>query len=293
MPQLLLKASLPVACVLAAGTILVLNRSHNHEARNDEAAAAAETAKADELPLNDLSMEVAALQALYEFDLTPDQMKKLRQLAPETAQKTRERKPAKATEAFRKALADLRDALLAASDADLIEQAEEKVDELREQDEPDLDDDVSITDAARTQTEAVQRSLTLDQVAHFVEHNMDDIHDPVEHLVATLDKVRKLEGEPFDELRDEVAGEVAVLAAGIKADKGGEIKKKVADLFNLAHGLAEDDFKAKRPELDKIAAQIVGELTTEEVTNNFVAHAVAELLSNPRLAAALDGRLKK
>jgi hypothetical protein len=250
-------------------------------------------AKADELSLNELSMEVTALQAIYEFDLTTEQMKKLRQLAPETSQKARERKPGKATEAFRKALVEFRQALLEASDVDQIERAEEKVDELRDQDKPDLDDDVSITYAARTQTAAVLRSLTQEQVAHYVDHNMDDIHDPVEHLVTALDKIRKLKGEEFEELRDEVAGEVAVLAAGIKADKVEEVKKKTADWLNRAHALAEDDFKAKRPEFEKTATQIVGQLTMAEASNNFVANAVAELLSNPRLGSALDGRLKK
>jgi hypothetical protein len=236
---------------------------------------------------------VAALQTIYQFQLTPIQMQKLRELAAETAQKAKEREPGAATAAFRKALTELRAALIEASDEEKIEQAEEKLEELRDSEKPKLHDDVDITAAARKQTAAVLAGWTRAQRAHFADENTEEIQDPLEQLTATLDKVRGLDGESFKELRDEVAGEVAVLAAGIKADRFDDIKKKTVELLNQVHKLNADDFTAQRPELDKKAAEITGKLTSTEYTRNFVEHAVAELLSNPRLASALEARLQK
>src|SRR5215472_10026345 len=61
--------------------------------------------------LNELSMEVAALQALHVFRLTPAQMEKLRNLSKQTAEQAGARPAPKVSAKFRQALLDLRTAL--------------------------------------------------------------------------------------------------------------------------------------------------------------------------------------
>src|SRR5579862_7566590 len=69
---------------------------------------------ADKAPasLTDLSLEVGALQVFRQFQFTPDQFKMLRAFAKETVAEPEPRAIAKASPAFRKALADLRAALI-------------------------------------------------------------------------------------------------------------------------------------------------------------------------------------
>ena len=57
--------------------------------------------------------------------------------------------------------------------------------------------------------------------------------------------------------------------------------------------LKDDEFKKERPELEKTARQIVGEVGPLDVLRHAVERSLADLLSNPRLAAAIDARLKK
>src|SRR5438477_8031113 len=101
--------------------------------------------------VNDLSMRVSALESIYEFDLTDAQLRALRTLAVGAAQKDA-RSPAKAPAKLVQALKDLHTALLKADDDDKIGDLKDTVDELKDDDEVDLDDDIDVTDAARAKT---------------------------------------------------------------------------------------------------------------------------------------------
>jgi hypothetical protein len=72
------------------------------------------------LSLNNLSIEVNALQALHQLQLDSAQLEKLQKWAEESAAKDQQRKPAKASAAYRDKLATLRKALQGAKDGDLI-----------------------------------------------------------------------------------------------------------------------------------------------------------------------------
>src|SRR4051812_23726282 len=60
----------------------------------------------EEASPSDMAIEVDALRTLHYFKITPEQMKSLQKLAPETAQPARPRK-SKASDDYRQALADL------------------------------------------------------------------------------------------------------------------------------------------------------------------------------------------
>ena len=93
--------------------------------------------------------EVVVLQVLHAFDLKTSQLKEMARLAAKTAQKPPPRKGIRASDNYRKALAELRLALVD-NDDDRIDKAHTALDALREKENPDFDD-VEITDAARKQ----------------------------------------------------------------------------------------------------------------------------------------------
>src|SRR6266849_6203929 len=93
-----------------------------------------------------LSLQIAALQMLHQFDASPAQMEALAKLAKDTT-KARPRKP-KASDKVRQALAELRNALVEGDD-DKIGELTDRVDDLRSTEKADLDDDIETTAAAR------------------------------------------------------------------------------------------------------------------------------------------------
>jgi hypothetical protein len=63
-------------------------------------------------------------------------------------------------------------------------------------------------------------------------------------------------------------------------------------LLTRAHDLTDDEVATKQPELEKEIEEIIGRTSATDVIRHTVELAVAELLSNPRLIAALNAKLK-
>jgi hypothetical protein len=248
--------------------------------------------KAAKDDLNDLSMEVAALETIHDLQLTPAQLDELARLAKTDGAKDQTRKPAKAGDKVRKALADLRAALIADND-DRIEELAAARDELIEKESPDLDDDFEITDAARKHAPEFLRRLTAAQVAAYLAERTEDLTDPMTMLAETIEQSRKLSGEEWDDARDDAADELGWIVAGADADGAAKVAVKVKELIDRAHKLKDAEFTAQREELDKAARQIAGDLGPTDVIRHFLERALAELLSNPRLAAAVEARTQK
>src|SRR5262249_12051859 len=102
-----------------------------------------------------------------------------------------------------------------------------------------------------------------------------------------------LEGEEAEDVRDAAAEQVGWLVAGPDAGRSGTVRDQVMALLDRARGLNDADFAKQRPELEKAARQLVGAVTPLDVIRNYLEWAVAQLLSNPRLPAAVDALLKK
>ena len=249
--------------------------------------AAGSLAQSDKPSLTDLSLEVAALQTLYEFRMTPAQMEALRKLAP----KSSPRDPGKGSDKLRQALTDYRAALLKPDSEDRINQLKESLDALREAEKASLDDDVDITDAARRRTPEVLRSLSVKQVSAYL--NEYDVPDPLERLLEALDKVSTLKDADWRELSEEIVDEVSWLMAGLDVRKGKLVGDKVEQFLAQVRNLKDKDFKSKRPDLERAARLFANQVPPTAVLHNYAERAVAELLSNPQLATALDARLKK
>jgi hypothetical protein len=243
--------------------------------------------------LNDLSMEVAALQTLYQFRFTPAQMVKLKKLAAETTDDAGARQAVAVSDGFRRALGDVWTALVQADKEERIADLLEKLEDLRDTENPELDDAVEITDAARRRAPEVLAWLSARQIAAYIAAYGDQFPDPLELMVEALGKVRDLKDEAWKQMRDEVSEEVGRLVAGLDTEKAGQVSDQVVQLLIQARALKEDEFKKERRDLEKSARQIVGEVGPLQVLRHAVERALAELLSNPRLPTALEARLKK
>jgi protein-tyrosine-phosphatase len=247
--------------------------------------------KKDTPDLNLLNLEVAALETLGQFKLTRSQLERLAKLAPATAHKAPPSRPTKVSAEYQKTLKDLRQALLG-EDEERIADLTLTLDELREKEDPDFTE-VEITDAARRHTAEVLRSLSAGQVVGFLADFAEEFPDPYEKLTDAFEDVRKLPDEEWAELRDEVAGQVGWLAAGLDSATEGKVRERVKDLLNRVHRLKEEEYTAKQAELEKAAKNILSNVGPTEVIRHFTERSLAELLSNPRLSVALEARLKK
>jgi hypothetical protein len=247
----------------------------------------------NKLSLNDLSLEIAALQGLRLFQMTPAQMQRLRRLARDTVDDTGARQPAMASEEYRRALVELRNALAGSAEDDRITELQQKLDSLADDESPELDDGIEITDAARQQTPRLLQELSARQVAAYISSFGDDFPDPVEGVLNALGRVRGMKDEEWKQLRGELSEDVGRLVAGLDFERAGRVSDQVVQLLIQARALKDDEFKKQRPELEKSARGIVGQTGPFSVIQNTVELALAELLSNPRLVAAIDARLKK
>ncbi len=248
--------------------------------------------RAQRTSLNELSMEVAALRALYQLRISPEQLKLLKKLAPHTSEQPVPRQAARASAAYVRVLADLRHALAEGTDEDLIEELHEKLDKLNESESPELGDGMEITEAARQRAPDVLRQLSARQVGSYIALFGDDFPDPLELLRGALSRVRPLAPQEWKQLREEVSEEVGRLAAGLDMAKATQIADKVVQLLIQVRALTDEEFKNQRTDLEKTARQILGELGPLDVLRHQLEYVLAELLSNPRLEAALDLRLK-
>jgi hypothetical protein len=241
--------------------------------------------------VNVLSMEVVALQALHQLQATPAQLEELKRLAATTAEKVGPRRQVEVSDKFHKALAQLRDALVAGKE-ERIDELNRAIDELREKEKPDLDDSSEVSDDARREAPALLRRFSARQVAGFLADYAADFPDPVEMLTGAFDEVRKLSRREWGGLRDDVAEQVGWLVSGLDGDAEERARDKAAALITRARQLKDAEFKKQRPELEKAARELAAKVGPTDVHRHFMEHALAELLSNPRLGAAVEARLK-
>lgn len=248
--------------------------------------------RAEQPSVTELSLEVSALQTLYYLRVTPEQMHQFRKMADETAERGMARTAPKASEKVRRALAELRDALRRPADDQRLEKLFKQLDQAREAEKPQIDDAVEPTDEARERAPEALRLLAPGQVAAYLGSMADDIADPFQRIREALDKARGLNAEQWKDLRENIAEEVGRLVGGVDPDEAGSVGDRVVQLLIVARGLKDAEFKKQRPELEKAAREIAGEAGPTDVLRHVLEHTLAELLSNPRLAAALDARLK-
>jgi hypothetical protein len=243
--------------------------------------------------LKELSLEVSALQILHHLSVTPAQLQQFKKLAKETKSKETDDKPGKGSDKFRNALVEIRQALLENKDPEEIDKLAEKLDKLREEEKPVLDDDVDMTEGARRRAPQALRLLGAPQVAAYLSGLVGEVGDPPSLLVEALDQVRTLSADQWKEFRANFGDEIGRLVAGVDAEKSEKISDEVVQLLIVARSLKDAEFKTQRPDLEKSALKIVGDVSPFLVLQNVMENVMATLLSNPRLSEAIDARLQK
>jgi hypothetical protein len=241
--------------------------------------------------LNALNLEVAALQQLHQLDVTPAQLEALAKLAKDAAPKTGERKPAKVSDKYRRTLLQYREALVKGED-ERADDLGEELEDLRYSEAPTLDDAIDTADEARKLAPQALKLLGARQTATYLGLYGDDLPDPVEELLAALEKSHGTDDKEWKELRDATAEDVGWLLAGLDAGEAGKVGDKVTALLDRAHGLKNVEYQAQKADLEK-AARELADVEPTVVLRHVMQRDLAELLSNPQLTTAIEARLKQ
>jgi hypothetical protein len=247
--------------------------------------------EAPKKPVLDIALEVQALRTLYLLRITPEQTKKLQKIAKEIGAPDRKRAKPRTSDDYRRVLADLRDALAADND-DKVDELEERLLEATETEEPEMDDAVGVTVAARRRVPDVLRLLRPPQLASYFGSVAEDVGDPQERLVAALEQVRNDGEDDWEQTRDDLAEELGWHLGGLDSTCEKVVRKEVIALLNKSRELSAEEFKEQRADLEKEARRVGADVLPTDVLRHAVERTLAQLLSNPRLSEALQARLK-
>lgn len=253
---------------------------------------AAEPKPAERLSLSELSLEVIALRTLHEFQMTSAQMAAMSKLAIDNAAEAAPREEGEGSAKLRQVLTDLRAALIRGDDR-RIAPLEDKLGDLLDEDETELDDGVKITPTARAAAGQLYQLLSRTQLVDYLQNNRDEMSDPLASLLGALRQADKLDDDEWNDLAEEVKDELSWQLGGLDLTRSRLVGERVESFLKTVRALNEADLKKQRPDLENAARQFVGQVPAVVVQVNTVHHELAELLANPRLAAALAARMKR
>jgi hypothetical protein len=242
--------------------------------------------------IHELSLEVAALQSIYDFQFSEAQLQMLAKLAPQTREDDRKRARVRVTREFEAALTSLRDALANPVDEDRMAKALEAYAKFQEQEDPDLDDLIEITDAAKEKAIEVLKGLPARQLASFIAGFGEEFPDPVDDLKEAIGKVRQMNDDQWKILRRVIGQSIGDQAAGLDAEKAAIYSDAVVQILIQARSFDDKTFEREKSALEKKAHELFKDLGPMEVIRNTTEVALATLLSNPRLEAAVKARLE-
>jgi hypothetical protein len=231
-----------------------------------------------------LQLEVDALGALNDLQLTSDQVAALRDLTSDTAAKV-DQSPAPVGADYQAALAEVRLAILSRND-DRIDQAQDKLTALAQKRDADSEPDFEDTDAAKAKATGFLKSLAPSQIAHYLAQNADDVENPGDILVDALHQCRNLSDADFEVLRDDTADEIGLLAGGVNPAKPPLITQKTARFLNRCRHLSAQEYQTQKAALEDEARKMV-EIDPITCLRHWMEGELADLLSNPQLQPAL------
>jgi hypothetical protein len=243
--------------------------------------------------VNELSLQVWALQRLHDLDLTPEQLQALRAAAPETTEHPpRQRNKIKVSDKYLTTLRSLREALIKGDDDDRIAELQDDVEAMQEDDDLDIDDDVILTDAARAKAPEFLKSLAPSQIAGYVAAYQDEAPDPVQTLMDAADDARDADADEVKSILEDVSDDLGTLLGGLEPAKAKPHEEAVRAWLKKAKAMSDADFKAKRGELERSARELTAGVDPFMVLRHWVQRDVAELLTNPQLTAAIEAKAK-
>jgi hypothetical protein len=232
-----------------------------------------------------LRLEVMALRTLHQLQFSPEQRQALRKLAGAGSAALPEAD--KLSDAVLKNLQQLHGAFLKGAE-DRISELEEDLDALLEQEKRTWEVDVKISAGARREVAAVRRLLSARQVAAFLSLYDDDLPDPLAAMMHALDHAPLVKPDEWKAFSDNTGELVGRLVAGLDDGKIRQVATQVSQWLKQAKGLGQKEVEKRRPTMESEACRIVAGTDPIDVLRNIVDHTLAELLSNPRLTAALE-----
>ena len=146
---------------------------------------------------------------------------------------------------------------------------------------------------AAARTGEVLQSLTPRQVNAFLSYYSEDLPDPLATLIEALDVVGKASDAEWKDLVEMTAEDLGWQLGGWTPSRSRIIGEKIEQYLKKARSLNAKEFAKQRPDLEKLARQFVSQVPPTVMLHNYAEHALAELLSNPRLGAAVEARLSK
>ncbi len=244
--------------------------------------------------LNQISLRVQALQTIYEFDMSPEQLRDLRASAGGSAS-TQQRVAAKGNAKLSAALREFYDALVEGTNDERISKARIQLSDALGDENVHLDDDVHPTPAARMKAAKVVGVLKSSQIAAYLASHADEVADPVELMVGTLDELRELREENAPGAAEEIASTIqensetaARLVVGADEAKAKTLSDQVSAWLKARSESEPAETPAAKKALEDSARKIIGDVPPMKVLNNWMEQQIAELLSNPQLPAAIE-----
>jgi hypothetical protein len=233
----------------------------------------------------DLRLKAAALEVIYDLEMTPDQLRDLQKLAQGAA--GAEAKHDRYPQALRKALNEWCDALAKGED-DKVDELQEKVEQ--QEDEAKLDAvDIDATDAAKKRAPEAMKLITAGQLANLIAMHSGDIQGPAETLIDSMEEVRGDDAD-YKQTKDAIVADVLELASGYGTGNAS-LTGSVGDFLDRVHKLSDGEYKSKQKDLEQEAHKIVGKVDAVAVVQHWAQRELAELISNPELDSAAKERL--
>ena len=250
---------------------------------------------AGKVDVTKLELQVEALSAVHELELTPAQLTILRtynSAAPtddSDAEAAAVLPPAPrfAADTYRAALKNLQSALLD-SHATHLAEAQSKLEQLRDAQKIEPAPAVELTALARKQASSMLLTLSTGQVAGYIAQHADEIPDATQTLLDALDQSRQSTHTDYPKLRDTAADQAAVLLSGVDATRFQSMRQRIVTWLDRAHAMDDDEYASKEPELEGDLRRMVGRMDPTLELRYWMLHQVGELLSNPQLSVALN-----
>ena len=258
------------------------------------AAAKPEPAAGPELPkdLNLASLRVHAVDTLYELDLSPEQLGKLKAVAKETASKQKRTAAApSADEKLSSAMNDFYRSLLSHQEDQDIAKLRNQLTELSADDAVHLDDEVEATDAARAKAPEICRQFSPGQIAAYLASHADEMTDPDEKMVTLLAELHDLTTAEGEELVSDTGDEIGRLIAGQDKPKAAAVTARIKDWWKVNRELTEEQLVTQHTALLSSAKKVLGDVSPIEILGHWMEEETANLLANPQLPEAIEAVL--
>ncbi len=255
--------------------------------------------------VNELSMEVAALRTLYLLKAGPDQFPEhnsypgIKLHLKNCAQPPRTRRDAQVSKNYLKLLIDLRAAFIT-NNEDRIGELSDQLEQLTNEEQPDLDDAIEITEPSKESGPLVFRGyFDANRIAGYIAAYGKDFPEPYALMKKTVRG--DLKGswptpDVWKETCEFVIKEVSSTIAGFDAKGRAELADKVKKLLDRAYGMSDEKLKKEWSEMGKGLRGEVAAISNwnKQGPTGIIKHVLerdfAELFSNPRLLKAIEAR---